>query len=120
MRAVPEWIGKTDDTPVPPRVRLRVFERYGGRCYLSGRKIMSGDRWDVEHIKAISLGGENRESNLAPALTAPHKIKTRADRAAKKKADRIRKRHLGIKSPRKITRWRRFDGSIVEASRDRA
>jgi hypothetical protein len=22
-RAVPEWIGRTDDIPVPPRVRLR-------------------------------------------------------------------------------------------------
>ena len=31
-RSVPEWVGRTDDTPVPPRVRLRVLERFGRRC----------------------------------------------------------------------------------------
>ena len=30
-RSVPEWIGKTDDTPAPPRVRLRVLERCEGK-----------------------------------------------------------------------------------------
>ena len=32
IRTTPEWIGKTDDTPVPPHVRLRIFERFGGIC----------------------------------------------------------------------------------------
>jgi 5-methylcytosine-specific restriction endonuclease McrA len=100
MRAVPEWIGKHDDQAVPPRVRLRVFERYEGRCYLSGRKIMPGDAWDLEHIKSLSLGGEHRESNFAPALKAPHKVKSAQERSLQAKSDRIRKRHLGIK-PRK-------------------
>lgn len=56
-RAVEEWIGRSDDTPVPARVRLRVFEAYGGRCYLSGRKIMAGDKWEIKHKLAIILGG---------------------------------------------------------------
>ena len=38
-RTVPEWIGKTPDTPAPPRVRLRIFETFGGRCAICGRKI---------------------------------------------------------------------------------
>lgn len=95
-REVPEWIGKTDDTPVPPRVRLRIFETHGERCYLSGRKIMPGDKWETEHKIAIINGGQNRESNLGPALSAPHKIKTRADVAEKSKIARIRAKHLGI------------------------
>jgi hypothetical protein len=37
----------------------------------------------------------------------------------KAKVARVRKRHLGIKKPRSITRWRRFDGSVREAGRDR-
>jgi len=28
-RSIPEWIGRIDDTPVPPRVRLRALERFG-------------------------------------------------------------------------------------------
>lgn len=38
-RALPEWIGKTPDTAIPARVRVRVFERFGGICQETGRKI---------------------------------------------------------------------------------
>lgn len=31
-RDVEEWIGKTPDSAIPKRVRLRVFERLGGQC----------------------------------------------------------------------------------------
>jgi 5-methylcytosine-specific restriction endonuclease McrA len=119
MRSVPEWIGKTDDTPVPPRVKLRVFNKHEGRCYLSGRKIMVGEEWQAEHIIALANGGENRESNLAPALVAPHKDKTRADRREQKKINAKRKAHLGIRKPRTITRWRKFNGTVVYADRER-
>lgn len=102
MRSLPEWIGKTDDTPVPRNVKVRVFERFGGRCYLSGRSIRPGDKWDVEHVKALCLGGENRESNLAPALVIPHRAKTKIDRRVKAKNDRVRKRFLGIKPKSKF------------------
>lgn len=95
-RSVPEWIGATPDTPIPPRVRLRVFERFGGICYLSGRKIMPGDKWEVEHVKGLAFYGENRESNLAPALVAPHKEKSSRERTAQAKCDRQRAKHLGI------------------------
>lgn len=97
-RKVPEWIGKTPDTAIPPRVKLRVFEAHGGKCYLSGIKIGPADKWEVEHILALSLGGENRESNLAPAIPAAHKQKTAEDVKQKAKNERIRKKHLGIQS----------------------
>jgi 5-methylcytosine-specific restriction endonuclease McrA len=96
-----EWIGATPDTPVPDRVKLRVFRRWNGRCYLSGRKIAGGDPWDVEHVKALGLGGENRESNLRPALKEPHKDKTAADRDLMAKADRIARKHHGLDKPKR-------------------
>lgn len=99
MRSTSEWIGKTDDSRPPDYVRLRVFNKYNGICYLSKRKITASDTWDLEHIAAICNGGLNRESNMAPALTAPHKIKTKADRATKAKNDRVQKRHIGIRKP---------------------
>jgi hypothetical protein len=37
----------------------------------------------------------------------------------KAKNDRVRKKHLGIKRPRSIRSWRRFDGTIVHAERER-
>lgn len=70
MRLVPEWVGKNDDSPVPPRVKARVFEAHHGICHISGRRIMAGEKWDTEHVLAISLGGENREKNLAPCVSS--------------------------------------------------
>ena len=98
-RAVPEWIGKTDDAKVPPRVRLRIFERHNGICHISGRKIMPGEKWELEHLKALIHGGEHREANLAPALVKPHKEKTAAEMAVKAKTDAVRKKHIGITKP---------------------
>jgi len=94
-RAVEEWIGKTDDTKVPTRVRVRVFDAYSGRCWLSGRKIMPGDLWDLDHKVSLINGGAHRESNLAPALKDAHREKTAEDVAIKSKTARIRAKHLG-------------------------
>lgn len=115
MRSVEEWIGKTDDTPAPPRVRLRVFERYEGVCHWSGRKIRPGDAWDADHVIAIINGGENRESNLAPILRGKsHKEKTAQDLAEKSKTYERRKKHLlGKKSKQPMRGWRKFNGERV-------
>lgn len=94
-RAVPEWIGKDDNTPIPPRVRLRVLLAHGGRCYRSGRKIMPGDKWQIDHVRALINDGENRESNLAPILDDAHKAKTRADVDEKSKTYRMAAKNNG-------------------------
>jgi 5-methylcytosine-specific restriction protein A len=95
-RTVEEWWGKDDDARPPMRVRMRVFLAYGGRCHWSGRKIMPGEPWDVDHVKALCNEGQNRETNLAPILRGkPHNEKTALDRAEKSKVDRIRAKHLG-------------------------
>lgn len=98
-RKVKEWVGKTPDSPVPPRVRLRVFDAYEGKCYISGRKISPSDKWELDHIVALANGGENRESNLAPALASEHRAKTSQDVAMKSKDRRVRAKHTGAKPP---------------------
>lgn len=125
MRSTPEWIGKTDDERVPDRVRLRVFDRHNGVCYLSGRKIRAGEKWELEHMKALCNGGEHRESNLAPALVAPHKVKTKADRREQAKTNAKRKSNLGIKRAKgrpmpgtKASGWKhKMNGEWVRRSR---
>ena len=94
-RTVPEWIGATDDTPVPPRVKARVFLAHDGICHISGRKIRPGEAWECDHVKALINGGGNRESNLAPALLEAHREKTAEDVAIKSKVARVRAKHLG-------------------------
>jgi len=118
-RATSEWIGKTDDAKVPDYVRLRIFKNHGGICHISKRKITAADTWDLEHIIALCNGGEHRESNMAPALAAPHKTKTKADLAQKAKNDRISKRHLGIRKrstfscSRDSAFKKKMDGTVV-------
>lgn len=116
-RSVEEWCGKSDDSAVPPRVKLRVFEKYDGICYLSGIKIRPGDKWELEHIVALINGGEHRESNMAPALVVPHKEKTKEDVKLKAKIARVRKKHLGIKKKGWTIPGRRFDGTPIPSKR---
>ncbi|VIO73843.1 HNH endonuclease signature motif containing protein [Bradyrhizobium ivorense] len=110
-RSVAEWIGKTDDSRPPAHVRLRVFERFGGICHFSGIKIRPGDHWDVDHVKALINGGENRESNMAPILRGkPHKEKTARDVAEKSRNYRKRAKHTGaIAAPRQKIKSRGFE-----------
>lgn len=100
MRSVPNWVGATDDAKVPDRVKLRIFEREGGRCWLTGRKINPGDAWDLDHKIALCNGGTHSEDNLAPALREEHRKKTAEDVKMRAKADRVRKKHLGIHRPK--------------------
>lgn len=106
MRAVPEWIGATPDSKIPPRVQKRILERFGFKCYMTGLPLdMTKKNWHFEHLHAICNGGQHTESNLAPALTDAHKDKTRSDLAIKKKTERLAKKHLGLIE--KKTRWPR-------------
>ena len=119
-REVLEWVGKTPDSAIPTRVRLRVFERCSGVCHISGIKIRPGDKWDMDHVLSLVNGGENREANLAPALSTEHRKKTAQDVAQKSKDNRVRAKHLGIHRPKsvmpgaKASRYKKkLDGSVV-------
>jgi hypothetical protein len=99
VRSVDEWIGKTDDHTPPATVRLRVFDRYKGHCYRCGHKIVAGERWDCDHVKALINGGENREKNLAPLCFMCIPVKNAEDVAEKSDRFEKRSRHLGVKEP---------------------
>nr|WP_281411566.1 hypothetical protein [Enterovirga sp. DB1703] len=64
---------------------------------MSGRKIMPGDAWDLDHKVALANGGRHAEDNLAPALRDKHREKTARDVAEKSRVASVRKKHLGIK-----------------------
>lgn len=82
-RDVPEWWGKTDDTPIPPRVKLRVAARANNCCEACGNRIRFGG--EIDHTIALINGGEHRERNLRLLCPACHKIKSGRDVAEKSK-----------------------------------
>jgi 5-methylcytosine-specific restriction protein A len=116
VRSVDTWVGSSDDAAIPKRVRLRVFERYGGICQLTQRKIRAGDEWDLDHQTPLRDGGRHAEDNLWPVLRDKHREKTAAEARVRTKVDRVRAKHLGIWPQGKG--WNRnlkkkLDGSVV-------
>lgn len=119
-RTLPEWIGKTADSPVPPRVKLRVFLRYDGRCQCGcNRTIRPGEPWELEDTIALINGGERRESNLKPWLAEHHKEKTRADVAEKSRVYRKAAKHFGAVAPRQKLQSRGFQRSEPQRTASR-
>lgn len=110
MRTVKEWIGKTDDIQIPPRVKLRVAERADYTCALCTRGAKPGQ---ADHKVAIILGGENRETNLQWLCVSCHKAKTKADVAFKSRAAKAKKRVALLKEP-KMKYSKRFDGTVTK------
>jgi len=116
MRSTPEWIGKTDDSAIPDRVKLRVHAKAEGICAKCGVEALTGQ---YDHAISLILGGENRESNLQFLCVPCHKAKTRLDVKLKAKVARVRKRHLGLRKPSKFACSRdskfkkKIDGSVV-------
>lgn len=98
-RSTDEWVGRTDDAKIPPRVRLRVFLAYAGKCYRTGQKLRPG-HWQLDHIIALANGGEHREKNLAPIETEAHRFKTAEDVRIKAKLARTAAKHSGAVRPK--------------------
>jgi 5-methylcytosine-specific restriction enzyme A len=112
-RDVKEWVGKTDDTPPPPRVKERILRAHGNRCAITGQDIRPGDPVEFDHIIALANGGANTESNLQPVIASAHKAKSREDMRVKAKSSRVFKKHMGIAGKRRPIPYRRFDETPV-------
>lgn len=118
-RTVPEWKGRDDDQRVPDYVKDRIANRAELRCRTCGRTVGAKLRAEFDHVIPLILGGENRESNIQLLCSECHAGKTKLDVKLKAKVARVRKKHLGIKKPRTMTRWRKFNGDAVFAPRER-
>jgi 5-methylcytosine-specific restriction protein A len=81
--------------------RTRIFDAQGGICHICERKIAVGEKWQLDHIKPLWLGGEDTDWNTAPAHVDCHAGKTGDEHTVRAKGDRVRARHLGIKKPKK-------------------
>lgn len=116
-RSLPEWIGKDDDTPIPARVKLRIFDKSGERCCHCARRIFGRLLPRYDHIVALVNGGENRESNLQLLCSECHSEKTRTDIAEKSVIYQKRAKRLKLKKGRPMpgsrdSGWKRkMDGT---------
>jgi len=60
--------------------------------------IAAADAWECDHEKRLADGGANAESNLRPVHARCHKEKSAEENRRGAKADRIAKKHHGIRA----------------------
>lgn len=92
-----EWVGKSDDAPIPPRVKVRIFAKYKGICVACTLKIGGKLLPRYDHVIALINGGENSEKNLQLLCNLCHDIKTGVDVQEKSTVYRKKAKHIGIK-----------------------
>lgn len=85
--------------PLTRLQRVKLFDDHKGKCCLCGLPIQAsrGEKYIVEHIKPLWLGGADEISNMGPAHDRCAVEKTKGEAPIKAKSDRVRARHLGIK-----------------------
>jgi|SRR5665811_1206124 len=118
-RLTAEWTATNDDQAIPPRVKIRVFAKFYGKCAICTLLIVGKLRPAFDHRVAIINGGRNSESNLQLLCVPCHKGKTKADVAEKSITARVRAKHLGIKKPSRFfgsrdSEWKKkINGTVV-------
>jgi 5-methylcytosine-specific restriction enzyme A len=100
------------------RTKLIAWNRSQGRCEACGVKLFTG-RIEYHHDKECTFGGSAELENCIVLCRSCHEIITGKRAAVIAKSSRIRGKHIGIKKPRSIRAWRKFDGSPVYATRER-
>lgn len=119
-RSVPEWIGKDDDERIPPRVKLRIFERYNQRCCNCELLIVGRLLPNYDHVIPLINGGSNRESNIQLLCSECHKDKTKGDIRDKSNIYNKRIRRLKLRKKRPIPGSkgsgfrRKMDGTVIK------
>lgn len=102
-RAVPEWIGASDDAAIPARVKDRIFRRCGGRCQACRTALDAINKPEFDHITSLINQGRHAEFNLHTLCKPCHAEKTKADVGEKSRVYEKRAKHLGFFAPK--TKW---------------
>lgn len=114
-------IGTTKRRSMSQSRRLKIFENhYGVCCHCNGKIDGVREKWIVEHLRALGLGGEDEDSNCAPAHETCRRVKDKDDVKRISKAKRVKAKHIGAKKPSSFPGGRNsklkklFNGKVVE------
>jgi 5-methylcytosine-specific restriction protein A len=109
----------TERQEFPAKVRLAAFERAKKKCERCPAMLIPG-KFRYNHRIPDALGGQPTLENCEVLCLACDSEQTyKTDIPAIAKSKRIRKREAGVRKPRTMTRWRKFDGTVVVADRER-
>ena len=98
-------VGTTPRRALSPSRRLRIWEQHGGICVLCQAKIDGvREKWIVEHVRALVLGGADDDANCGPAHESCRRVKDKTDVADGARAKRRKAKHIGAAKPRGFPR----------------
>ncbi len=104
----------------PKQVKREALKRALGKCENAKCGALFGVKFHFDHDIADGLGGEPTLDNCKVLCHACHGEKTaKHDVPLIAKTKRIQDRHNGIKKRRTMTSWRKFNGDVVYAERER-
>ena len=111
---------------ISPKIRLRLFQSANGHCQSCQSKIHPGQKWELDHIIPLALGGPDTNENLQILCKICHRFKTnQGDITQIAKAKRLEIKHFGActvtKRPMlgsKASGWKKkFGGACVLRSK---
>lgn len=101
------------------KVMAQAALRANKQCECCTRVLRAGD-FHYDHIIPDALGGEPTLDNCQVLCLSCHSVKTtKQDVPRIAKAKRNFRSANGIKKPRTMTKWRKFNGETVTVSRER-
>ena len=85
-----QFIAPTKRKKINQKEAAKLFLLHNGICCNCGQQIRSGEKWFIEHVDALILGGPEAADNRRPSHVEKCKAKKdAADAAARSKRDRI-------------------------------
>jgi 5-methylcytosine-specific restriction protein A len=85
-----QFLAPTKRRKISQKEAARLFLLHNGICCNCGLQIRSGEKWFIEHVDALILGGEETDDNRRPSHVRKCKAKKdAADAGARSKRDRI-------------------------------
>lgn len=89
-----------------PQQRAEVFALRGGKCHVCQRRLTPGDKWILEHVIALEVGGTNDIENLDVTCEWCEPAKTADDHAKAGHARRAYTKHNVPGEFRRSDSWR--------------
>ena len=109
------------------KTRLSLFLNHQGTCQSCQSKIHPGQRWELDHIIPLALGGEDKTENLQLLCRICHAYKTKIqDLSIIAKVKRQQIKHLGAKKQQlthtlpcgKASPWKKkLNGQVVSRNK---
>jgi hypothetical protein len=84
-----QFIAPTPRKKISQKEAARLFLLHNGICCNCGQQIRGGEKWFIEHVEALVLGGADDDQNRRPSHLVKCKAKKdAADAAARSERDR--------------------------------